>query len=172
MNRAKKVIRVLEGFKLGDLGAGTKKLAPQPEPQAAKNSSIKFIDVRANPDHYQGYMRGVKWSEGEMNFFLELGVSQSGETYDLMLYGGRGDRVKIPKSNMVFKKLPKFPDFSLQLKFHPKDKNEASEQMNKVMRAVRSYKSFAEAWKSSGVFDSTWALIDHGYFKEYMKLDS
>jgi hypothetical protein len=168
MNRAKIVKDIIEGFKLGKLGAGKLKMAPETQPSQIEIPNILFADVWSGS--YEGFMRGVTWSEDEMNFYLQLTGSRSGETYDLLLYGGRGDRVKIPRKNMTIKKLPKLPDFSLQLKFFAKDRGEASEKMNAVMRSIKTAGSFGLAWEHSSIFSSGWSLNDHGYFKEYLKI--
>jgi hypothetical protein len=181
MSKAREIKAILEGFKLGKLGAGKAKLAgpttdvPQPsqdepltKPELAvdKNGKRIYNVITSNALESDGGrdVAAIKWKEtGDMRFLM-ICVDKKMGSYVLQIFGGKG--LKLPT-----KKIPNLVDtqeFALFRGFSAKSRNEAEQFMWDTFHDIPKVGSLGYAL-ATGKLGPNWKCSDfHGRFIEYL----
>jgi hypothetical protein len=163
MNRSNKVIEILEGFKLGKLGAGTLKLVGGSQPETPSQvTHIKWLDE--NVVKRDDWALGVTWKEPDFKFYFDVTEVNSG-TYEGLLVGGHELRVKFSVGD-----LPEFEDeeFRGAKRQISSSLSMAKDTCQSVMQIIKREGSLAAALVS-GKLGKDWTFsgrVFEGYVKD------
>jgi hypothetical protein len=161
MTRAKEVKAIIEGFKLGKLGANKKSPRDSDEEPRIRDWGPIFHD----PDDEEMVV-AHEWKEAnDYNFLLVCrGTGLFG--YDVLIYGGR--YFKRPSGEISNKNLPKNESFSLRLLFSASDHQEARDRVDEIIREIIVAKSLGKAL-ATGKLHFGWGYMEReSGFEDYM----
>jgi hypothetical protein len=174
MNRSQRIVSLLEGFKLGKLGA--RSTNPVEDSPVAIETDSRVEDIkwyRKNKKSREGWLGGVSWSEISEasgwynNFFLVLDMSEDQQYYRIGVYGG-GEYLKI--INYGYEVGARHHAFDIEYDFKASDDMTAITKMKAVFGKIKEVGSFGSAL-ASGQIGSGWQIYfeEHDYFKDYLQ---
>jgi hypothetical protein len=172
MTKAQEIKNILEGFKLGKLGAGGKKLAPEYMedlyPIEAKKVFKDGVYVQDRDSSGKFVTVGFKWNEldGRYKFYMRiLAVSQLGK-YKIIVFGGKN-------MNISFSRPPK--DSALEYEFVANNEFREFDHWREPLRVLTGFvdhmqNGFSFGYElSKGSFGSAWTIpVGAANFGKYM----
>jgi hypothetical protein len=173
MSQSQKIIKIIEGFKLGNLGAGKPRFTEEPEFPLEDDSQVENIKwYRKTKKSRKEWLGGVSWSETseisqwENNFFMIFDMSDDHEYYRLGIYGG-GVYLRI--QNNGFDMSAQHHSFEIDLDFKAPDDESATKIMKQTMGRIKEAGSFGKALMS-GAIGSGWSVYyeEGSYFQDYL----
>jgi hypothetical protein len=184
MNRSRKIVQILEGFKLGTLGAGKKRFVEDPPTFSAvsKKSSVvrtkpedmgykiqrdRWHKGRAYPDNDNFFEFAMSWTEvnsvtkDRIKFCMYLYLAGN---YVITVYGG--PNLKLVKDSLTF---AENEDFFLNFELDNDDLNSANTLFNSFWKEIKWEGSFGLALAKEFLGDS-WKLGNSSRnFKDYFE---
>jgi hypothetical protein len=177
MNKARTLIEILEGFKLGSLGVSHKpkitttstdepeplsspKVQEPPEEQSgAYETPQKIPGNIARPVWSTGtsdsfFIVGVVWSETKRGFRFQMKCSGTGSAYSIAMKGGR-------KLSINGRGVASGVDFRGNCEFSASDNNNAEQYFRRLMAEITIAGSFGYAL-ASGELGKGWRIRNFG----------
>jgi hypothetical protein len=173
MQKASQIKSIIEGFKLGKLGAGTPRLSSD----TTESPSVPVVDkvvgwanVTGDSDDSQ-FVGGYAWHESNEHNFLMVCFQirppdKNLALYEIRIFGGKG--VTFPTIK-VTAKFPGHYHYVSYRRFFTQDHDQATKELVDVFNKIKATGSFGKSL-ADGQLRTGWTVIEKttGSFRSYV----